>query len=113
MVMPWRESNSDKPLSRNAGEGYLTVLSLLYDLPAAVGLLASGAVALLGLAADGDRLLEFPAIGAVGGLVVVSRHHRARGPGLLVAPRQGLAGLAGLERGLSCPVRVSDIGLVQ
>src|SRR5260370_31818346 len=88
-------------------------VALLYDLAAAVGLLAGGAVALLGLAAHSDGLLELAAIGPVGGLVIVSRHHRAGGPGLLVAPRQGLAWLAGLERGLRRPVGIGDIGLIE
>src|SRR5579859_4853327 len=103
-------------LSRNAGEGYFRDrgrASLLHDLPAAVGLLAGGAVALLGLAADRDGLLELAAIGAVGGLVVVARHHRARGARLLVAPGQWLAGLAGLERGLGRAVGIGDVGLVE
>src|SRR5438067_171040 len=86
---------------------------LLHDLPAAVGLLAGGAVALLGLTADSDGLLELAAIGAVRRLVIVSRHHRAGGTGLLIAPRQRLAGLAGLERGLRRPVGIGDIGLIE
>src|SRR6266699_819580 len=123
MVVYPGESNSQRrdgtpPLTRNgmpipAGAAAPVDPFLLHDLPAAVGLLAGGAVALLGLAANRDGLLELAAVGAVRRLVIVSRHHRSGRTGLLVAPRQRLAGLAGLKRGLGRPVGIGDVSLIE
>src|SRR3954466_6543902 len=87
--------------------------SLLDDLPAAVGLPAGTAEALLGLAADGDGLLELAAIGAVGHLGIGPRHDGAGSARLIVAPRQDLAGRGGLQRGLGRSVGIGDVGLVE
>src|SRR5258708_2641939 len=86
--------------------------SLLHDLPAAVGLLAGGAVAFLGLAADGDGLLELAAIGPVG-LIGGARHHRSGGAGIGILPVDALAGAAGIERRLRRLVGIGDVALIE
>src|SRR5260370_25723719 len=90
----------------------MSALSLLHDPPAAVGLFAGGAVAFLGLAADGDRLLELAAIGPVG-LVGRARHYRPVGAAIRVLPGDALARAAGVERRLCRPAGVGDVSLVE
>src|SRR5262249_53965067 len=85
---------------------------LLHDPPAAVGLAAGGAEGILGLAADGDRLLELAAIGAarlIGGL----RRDRTGIAAIGIVPADGLARRRGVERGLRGLPRIGDTTLTQ
>src|SRR5581483_497812 len=84
-----------------------------HRLPAAVGLLAGAADALLLLAADHDRLAVFAAIAAGLGAALAGRREAAAGARLRIAPLDGLADRRrGLQRLLARRLRVLAVDLV-
>ena len=58
-------------------------LLVVHHLPAAVGLLASGAIGFGLIAADGDALLELAALASIGGRTVADCGDASGTPGLI------------------------------